>query len=252
MPGFLKLTWTEMKLFVRDPFATVFALALPLIMLLLLAAVFGNTPPTDTVDGMPVFRGVPGDDYYVAASVAVVIAAIGLLIMPTHLASYREAGVLRRLRASSVPTWAVLASQLVVGLVVTVVGSVVLVAIATPIYDTALPDDPLGVAVALVLSVVCFTAIGFALAALFPTSRAAQGIGLILFFVIWMLSGAAPPRAVLPEGVRDAGELDPLTHVVIAIQDPWFGFGWHGEKLLVLAAVTIVAGGLGIWRFRWD
>jgi ABC-2 type transport system permease protein len=252
MRGFLTLTWTELKLFVRDPFATVFALALPLIMLLLLAAVFGDTPATDTVDGRPVFRGVPGDDYYVPASVAIVVAAIGLLILPTHLAAYREQGVLRRFRASSVPAWAVLGSQLVVGLIVTIVGSLVMLAIATPIYHTMLPHDWLGVAVALLASILAFTAIGFALAAFFPSSRAAQGIGLVLFFVVWLLSGAAPPRAVLPSAVRDAGELNPLAHVVIAIQDPWFGYGWNGEKLLVLALVTVAAVAIGLWRFRWD
>jgi ABC-2 type transport system permease protein len=252
MHGFLKLTWTELKLFARDPFATVFSLALPLIMLLLLAAVFGDTPATDTVEGMPVFRGVPGDDYYVPASVAIVVAAIGLLILPTHLAGYREVGVLRRFRASSVPAWVLLASQLVVGLIVAVAGSLLMMAIATPIHDTMLPDDWIGVGVALLVSIVTFTAIGFALAAVFPSSRAAQGIGLIVFFVIWLLSGAAPPRAVLPEGVRDAGQLDPLTHVVIAVQDPWFGYGWNGEKLLILAGIAVVAAVVGTWRFAWD
>lgn len=41
--GFAKLTWVELKLFLRDPMATVFSLALPVILLVLLSAVFGNT-----------------------------------------------------------------------------------------------------------------------------------------------------------------------------------------------------------------
>ena len=41
--GYSKLTRIELSLFLRDPFATVFTLVLPLIMLLLLAAVFGGS-----------------------------------------------------------------------------------------------------------------------------------------------------------------------------------------------------------------
>jgi ABC-2 type transport system permease protein len=251
--GFLKLTWMELKLFVRDPFATVFALVFPLIMLMLLAAVFGGTPTEeDVVDGVPIFRGVPGDDYYVAASVALVIAVIGLLTLPTHLAGYREQGVLRRFRASSIPTWTVLASQFVVGLAIAVAGTALMLMLTVPVYDTAMPSDPLGVAVAFLLAALCFTAIGFLLAAIFPTARAAQGVGLILFFVVWMLSGTGPPRAVLPDGARTIGRYEPLTHTVIAIQDPWFGFGWNAGKLGIVAAVTVVAAALALWRFRWD
>lgn len=252
MWGFLQLTWTELKLFIRDPFALVFALVFPLIMLLVLAAVFGDSPPGDRVNGELVFRGVSGDDYYVAASAGGVIAAIGLLTLPVHLAGYREQGVLRRFRASSVPAWALYGSQLVVGLIIAVLGIVLMVAVTTFIYDTRLPDDPLGVVVGIVVGVLCFSAIGFLLASLLPTSRAAQGIGLILFFVIWMLSGTAPPRAVLPSGARTVGDFEPLTHLVIAIQDPWFDFGWNVEKLLIVTAVTVAAAIPAVLLFRWD
>jgi ABC-2 type transport system permease protein len=248
----MKLTWTELKLFLRDPFATVFAVVFPLIMLLLLAAVFGDSPPGEMENGRVVFRGVSGDNYYVAASVAIVVAAIGLLTLPVHLAGYREQGVLRRLRASSVPVWTLFASQLVVSLIVAIVGSLLMIVSSTLIYGTDLPDAPLAVLVACLLATVCFTAIGFLLASLFPTARAAQGIGLILFFVVWMLSGTAPPRAVLPDGARRAGDFEPLTHAVIAIQDPWFGAGWNVDKLLIVALVTIAAAVPAIWRFSWD
>lgn len=122
----------------------------------------------------------------------------------------------------------------------------------TAIYDTRMPDDLLGVLTAFFLAMLCFMAIGFLLAALIPTARAAQGIGLILFLTVWMISGTAPPHAVLPSGVRDIAAFEPLTHVVIAIQDPWFGYGWNVEKLLILAVVMVVAGLAAVWRFRWD
>jgi hypothetical protein len=96
MKTLAKLLWAEVKLFAREPIAVVFAFAFPLVVLLVLAGVFGSKPDAD-------FGGVAGIDYYVPGYLAVVIASVGLIGLPVHLASLRERGVLRRLRASSVP-----------------------------------------------------------------------------------------------------------------------------------------------------
>jgi ABC-2 type transport system permease protein len=250
--GAARLTWVELKLFLRDPFATVFALVFPFIMLVLLAAVFGNTPDEEEVNGELIFRGVGGADYYTVASIALVIAAIGLLGLPVHLAGYREQGVLRRFRASGVPAWALFVAQLVAGIAVATAGSLLMLATNRAIYGTPFPDAPLGVLVAFLLATLCFTTIGFLLAGLVRTARAAQGMSVILFFCAWMLSGTGPPLAVLPSAARAAGELSPLQHAMLAIQDPWFGFGWNAEELLTLAAITAAAGAIAVWRTNWD
>jgi ABC-2 type transport system permease protein len=250
--GFAKLTAMELKLFVRDPLATVFALIFPFIMLLLLSAVFADTPTTDRENGELIFRGLTGSDYYMTASIGIVIAALGLLTLPIHLAGYREQGVLKRLRASSVPAWALFGSQLIVSLVVTAVGSVLMLAMTAAIYGTEWPVALGGVLVAFALATLAFTALGFFLAAFMKTARAAQGISLLVFLVSWMLSGAAPPRAVLPDAARTIGDFIPLTHALLTLQDPWFGNGWNGLHLLVLAVVTIVAAVPAILLFRWE
>ncbi len=67
-----------------------------------------------------------------------------------------------------------------------------------------------------------------------------------------LISGTAPPRAVLPSGLRDFGGVLPLSHLVTAVQDPWFGFGWSGADLAVLAVYAVAAGLPALWLFRWD
>jgi ABC-2 type transport system permease protein len=47
MKTLLKLTWVEMKLFVREPITVVFTLALPIIFLFVMGGVLGNTPDAD-------------------------------------------------------------------------------------------------------------------------------------------------------------------------------------------------------------
>lgn len=252
MNGYVAMTRTEFRLFRREPFSVFFVLAFPLMMMMLMAAVFGNnrSDAGKLQNGMLIWRGVTPANYYMAASVAGIVAALGLMTLPTTLASYRQRGVLRRFRASSVPASTLVSAQLTLALVTFVAGTVVMAIVAQLAYHTMLPQDVLGVAVALLAGTAAFGAIGLLLATVIRTSRSAQGIGLMLFFALWLISGTGPPRAVLPAGLRDVGGLLPLTHLVTAVQNAWFGFGWAGTDLAVLAAYAVAAGVPALWLFR--
>jgi ABC-2 type transport system permease protein len=216
---------------------------------MLLAAVFGNkqADARKIQNGMLMWRGVTPATYYTAASVAVIVAALGLMTLPITLASYRQRGILRRFRASSGSASTLVSAQLTLALVTFVVGTLVMAIVARLAYRAMLPQDVLGVAVALLAGTAAFGAIGLLLATVVRTSRSAQGIGLMLFLLLWLISGTAPPRAVLPAGLRYVGNLLPLTHLVTAVQYPWFGFGWAGTNLAVLAAYAVIAGVPALW-----
>lgn len=254
MRGYLAMTGAEIRLFLREPFSIIFVLVFPLMMMMLLSAVFGNDQEEATAieNGILVWRGVTPVNYYTAASVAVIIAALGLMTLPINLAGYREQGILKRLRASSAPAWVLFGAQLTVALLTFVAGTIIMGLVAWLVYDAMLPQDPLGVLVAILVGTFTFGALGLLLAALVDSSRAAQGIGLLLFFGMWLICGTAPPRAVLPSGLRDFSELLPLTHLVHAIQDPWYGFGWSWSGLAVLAGFAIAAAIPALWFFKWD
>ena len=83
MRGYLAMTRAEFRLFRREPFSIVFVLVFPLMMMMLLAAVFGDdeAEAQETMNGMLIWRGVVPADYYTAASVAVIVAALGLMTL---------------------------------------------------------------------------------------------------------------------------------------------------------------------------
>lgn len=244
MRTFAKMTWVELKLFVREPLALVFAFAFPLVVLVVLIASFPNTGDAEG------FGGLRPSDYYLAGYIGVVIGTIGLVTLPVHVASYRERGILRRFRASSVPAWTVIAAQVVVGILMATVGGVVLVAAGTSIYDAAAPVAVGRVLAMFLLSTLAFVAIGFLLGSLTRTARGAQALGMILFFPMWLLSGAGPPPEILGEGMRRVMDVLPLTYVVRAIQDPWVGAASGGSDVLVLVGVLLTAGALSLRRLR--
>jgi ABC-2 type transport system permease protein len=240
MKTLAKLLWVEVKLFVREPIAVVFAFAFPLVVLLVLAGVFGSEPHAD-------FGGVAGIDYYVPGYLAVVIASVGLIGLPVHLASLRERGVLRRLRASSVPMASVFAAQTAVHVTMAAVGGAVLLAAASLAYDVHAPSSVAGVALGFGVGALSFVALGLLLGSLAPTARAAQAVGLVLFFPMWLLSGAGPPRGVMTEAMRQLSDLLPLTRVVTAIQQPWLGTGSNLPELVALSGLFTAAVALTAW-----
>jgi ABC-2 type transport system permease protein len=241
-----KMTWVEIKLFAREPLTVVITFALPLIMLYILGGVFGNSPESE------VYRGVGAMNFYVPAYIGLVIASASLTGLPVHLAEYRERGVLRRFRASSVPAWRVFGSQAIVAFVIAALGGLLLTAVAFLTHDIRSPESLIGVLAAFGVGTLSFTALGVLLGMLFPTVRAAQGAGLLLWFVMLIISGAGPPPEVLPDTMRKIGDLTPLKHVVTLIQDPWLGFGWNVNETVIVTGILVVSVLLAMRFFRWE
>ncbi|UCE98116.1 MAG: ABC transporter permease [Dehalococcoidia bacterium] len=251
MRTLVKLSWVELKLFVREPITVIFTLALPIIFLFVMGGVFGNEASTDD-GGMVVFRGVGPLDYYIPAYFALVMMAIGTVALPVHLAGYRERGILRRLRASSISVWSVLGSQLAVSFVIAIIGSILILICGIIAYSPNMPQEVGLLILAFLLGLISFTAFGFFLGAVLPSTRAAQGLGLILFFVMMILGGAGPPPEVLTGAMDIIGQITPLRHVIIILQDPYLGFGWNQNASLIVAGITVVAIALAARYFRWE
>jgi ABC-2 type transport system permease protein len=241
-----KLTWIEVKLFVREPIGLFFTLAFPLLLLFLFGAIFGNQPVDE-------FGGRGTVDISVPGYLDMVIGTLGLIGLPIGLASYRQQGVLRRYRATPLHPAIVLGAQIIFGLATTMVGAGLLIIAAHLAYAVPWPETPLSLAGALVLSSLSFFSVGFTLGSVLPTARTAQAVGMALFFPMLFLSGASGmPRELLPETLRRISDLLPLSYVVTLITDLWYGQGWNSGALLVLIGMLIVGSAVATLTFRWE
>ncbi len=235
-----RLVRTELRLVLREPVVLAFVLVFPVVTVLVLA---GSFAAEDAVD----FDGVVPAQWYVASYLAVVIAAVGLVMVPVHVAAYRERGVLRRFAAAGFPSWSFAVASLVVGVALTLLGSAVLLAVAAPLYGLPPVRDPLWTVAGVLLGAVTFTSIGLLIGSLVPNARAAQGIGLLAFFPSFLLGGGGPPPSIMGDGLRRAADVLPLTHVTASIRDPWLGTGTGAGHLAVVLGVLAVSA-LGWWR----
>lgn len=244
-----KMTWVEVKLFLREPVTVIFTLALPLMILYILGGVFGNEAGTE---GIVVYGGYGPTDFYTPAYVALAVAGVALIGVPSHMVEYRESGVLRRLRASAVKRPTVLASQLLVSLLVATAGAGLLLGAAFAFTDVTPPASTGLFLVAYSLGALTIALLGLFLGTVLPTARAAQSVGLLLWFVFMFLSGAGPPPEVLPASLRAVGSWLPFTPVVQLLQRPWLAGSWAVRQMLVTLAVAAAAATVAWWAFRWE
>src|ERR1700733_12342809 len=147
--SFGRLLRAELKLMLRDPLVLTFVFVFPVLTMLIIGGSFGTKPD-------PGFSNVNPAHWYVASYLTVVIAATGLIMLPVHLASYRERGVLRRFAAAGFPRWSFALAQLVVRLIQTAVACALLLAAAALVYVLPVVHDGWRVAVALPLGAIAF------------------------------------------------------------------------------------------------
>jgi ABC-2 type transport system permease protein len=139
-----------------------------------------------------------------------------------------------------------------VTVVIATAGALLLTIVSVLAYGAALPADWIGVVSAYLVAAVSFAALGALLGFLLPTARAAQGLGVLLFFVFMMLGGAGPPKEVLPTVLSRIADGIPVTQAGALMRGPWTGDGWDGQALLFMLALLVLSLALTAWRLRWE
>jgi ABC-2 type transport system permease protein len=243
----VKLTWLELKIFIREPLGFVGSVAIPVILFLVLARVFGPRMATST-------RAMPAFGQVLPAFSALFIAMGAVTSLVTIISIYREGGILKRLRATPLSPFVILAAHVVVKLLLTAATLVALALAGRRVY----PIDPavplVSFAVAVLFTTWSILSIGFVIASIVPTARFAQPVAALIFYPLIALSGLFFPLEVLPEPAAALARVLPLTAGASLLNGIWKGDSWlvHGGDVMVLAATFVLCTALSARVFRWE
>lgn len=108
-------------------------------------------------------------------------------------------------------------------------------------YGVPTVEDPLRVSVGILAASVAFISLGVLLGTLLPSARAAQAVGLLLFFPSFLLGVGGPPPAVMSPALRDISDVLPLALANDAIREPWLGIGNATGAFLATCAIAVAA-----------
>lgn len=251
MTGFA-LAWHQFRYdqrtFWRSPASVFFTVMFPLLFLVIFNLLFGN----DTIDSL----GLPVSAYYVPGIITLAVVSATTQSLAINLTGDREAGRLKRVRATPLPAWAFVAGRVGNSFVTSVLMVVLVAAIGRVLYDVPLPGKTIPAIIAtLFVGAAAFSCLGFALTALIPNADSASPITNVVLLPLYFISGVFVPESEIPEGALDVAAAFPVRHffeAFLAGFDPaTTGTGFEWGNLAIVAAWGALGLAIAIRWFRW-
>lgn len=244
----------QLVTFWRTPVAFFFTLALPLIMLVLFNALFGDA----TVD-----TGAGGEwpvrQFYTGGLAVFTAVSATYTNLANMVPIRRDEGVLKRWRGTPLPTWIYIGGFVGSALVLALLGVLIMLTLGVVAYD--LEIDPAKMPAALVtfvVGVVSFAALGMAVAALVPNASSASALANATLLPLAFISNIfiVTDEGDLPRWMEVLGDFFPLKPFVEAFQDTLNPFveppAFQWDKIGYVALWGVFGAIVAIRKFTWE
>jgi ABC-2 type transport system permease protein len=235
----------EQKLFWRSRELAFFTFLLPIVFFLILGSAYGD----EEIDG------ADGYLYLAAGMIGYGASATAFAGLALVLVLRREAGLLKRIRATPLPAWAYIAAVLGSIVFVFFLEAVVLVGLARVAFDVAIPENLLSLVLALTLGALAFAALGVALTTAIRSGEGSSAVVNAIYLPLTFISGAFFSADAFPGVLRAIAEALPLVHLIRLVRDVMVFDDqiWeHPEAVAVIAAWGLAGAVVAVRRFRWE
>jgi ABC-2 type transport system permease protein len=235
----------QMLLLTRNPRAMAMSLVIPVLLLVLSSSRRGHLDP-----GL--------EDALVAG-----LASFGLIVTAyvSHavgLVTSRQEGVLRRWRATPLPTWCFFAGKIAATALIALGSVAIAVAAGAALYHVHLTTGAaLSLLLVFILGALAWAAVGTAVTALVPTAQSAAPMLMLTYLPVILFSGGLGSVSSEPGWLATVARYLPAQPIIDsatrALQHGGAGLApIPGHDLAVLAAWAIAGLVASVCFFRWD
>jgi ABC-2 type transport system permease protein len=244
----VRLFWHQLRseqlVFWRSREAAVFIFLFPLLLFALLTALYNGT-----IYNLPAaWALLAGMLAYGAANTA--FAGLALILI-----ARRELGILKRIRATPLPTAAYIAAVLASIMIVFALQAASLFVLGRILKSTPWPTHLLSLVLALALGAASFAGLGVAITGFIRSLEGSSAVLNVVVLPAAFLSGSFGERQHYPAALRAIGDVLPLKYLVDAINAIYL----HKRELWdepTAVAVLAAWGAVGIVvaarKFRWE
>jgi ABC-2 type transport system permease protein len=244
----VRLFWHQLRceqlVFWRSREAAIFVFLFPLLLFALLTAIYNGR-----IYGRPaswaLLAGMLG---YGAANTAFAGLALTLI-------ARRELGILKRIRATPLPTGTYLAAVLLSIMIVFALQAALLVVLGRVLKTTPWPTHLFSLVLALALGAAAFASLGVAITAFVRSLEGSSAALNLIVLPVAFLSGSFGERQRYPAALRAIGDVLPLKYLLDAVRAIYL----NGQEIWdepTAVAVLAAWGAFGILvamrKFRWE
>jgi len=237
----------QLRLYWRSRELAFFTFALPIIMFFLLGSVYGN-------DRLKSEHNVRGADYLLSGMLGYGAIATGFAGLSIMLVIRRENGILKRVRATPLPAWTYVAALLATTMLAFALEAVVMIVVGRIAFGTHV-QHAVSLALALLLAIATFTALGLALTSVIKSAEGSSAVVNAIYLPAAFISGAFFSSHSFPGFLRAIADVLPLVYVIQVIRDVMLRGAqiWNRPGAVAVVAAWGIAGAvIAARRFRWE
>jgi len=236
------------KAYWRNPASAFFALAYPLMFLVIFTSIFRNATVRFGA------RSVNEATFYVPAMAALAVITVCFNNIAVAITVQRDSGVLKRTNGTPLASGSFFGARILHAVLVSVLLVLITAAFGRAFYNADIPTGATLVRMLIMLTVgaAAFCALGFAISSVIPNADASQPIVNAVILPLLFLSGVFIPLGNNPPAWMNwVGRIFPIKHFLTGMQAGFLGSPFHWTDVVIVAAWGL--GGLlfAIRYFRW-
>ena len=247
MKTFRTMLKIEGRLSLRDMNMPIFAIAMPLIVLVILGMIYGKKP------------AFAGADYTFleqsfGALCSIAICAGGLMGLPILVSDYRERKILKRFSVTPVSPTMILTVHLMIYSLYSAASVVLLWIVSKIFFGFRMRGSVLLFIGGWLLVLISILSIGMLVGGIAKNSKIASVYASILYFPMLVFSGATLPYEIMPVPMQKIVDIMPLTQGIKILKAATLGESLNAVTIpvIIMLALAAVCIGCAIRFFQWE
>ena len=204
MKTFKTMLKTELKLSLRGMDMFIFAICMPVIVIILLGIIYGDKPAF--ADAEYTFL----QQSFGAVS-TIAFCAGGLMGLPLVVSDYRNRKILKRLKVTPVKPITILLVEIAIYCIYSLVSLALIYLVAFLFFVFQIMGNFLQFFISFVLVMLSMFSIGMMVGGIAPNMKIASTVASILYFPMLIFSGATLPYEIMPDALQNFANILPLT-----------------------------------------